>query len=141
MVVLGSARLLAGATRRWATVAAVGVLALLAAGCGAAVGDAAGRSAPRDSSSLVVGGAVSPVPTSSPEVRCIRVVTDALRSVVVARATPRGAAEALAIVYGQDSAEVVAFHGQLAAFRDAAAEHGVDAAGTLVWPALSTACS
>lgn len=140
MGVCGTTRLPAATASRRAAVTAVGLLVLVA-GCGTATGDPAAGSAPNGLSTLVVGGSVSPVPTSSPQVRCIREVTDALRAVVVDGSTPRQAAAVLVAAHGHDSPEVQAFHSQLAPFRDAAAQHGADAAGALVWPALDTACS
>ena len=121
-----------------------GVAALLAlglvAGCGA-VGPPAGGRRPAGGATLRVGGSVSPVPTGSPKVVCIRAITAALRSVVEDRVPARRAAAGLTDSYGPDSAAVQAFTEQLPAYRDDAAARGADVAGALVWPALEASCA
>lgn len=84
---------------------------------------------------------MTPVPTGSPEVVCIRAITGALRDVVEDRVSARRAVAALAGRYGPESAAVRAFTEQLPAYRDFAADRGADVAGTLVWPALEEACA
>jgi hypothetical protein len=90
---------------------------------------------------LVAGGSVSPLPTSSPQVVCIRAVIAALRTVVEHGVPPRRAAAGLAEDYGGDGVVVRVFSAQLPTYRHYAADRGGDVAGTLVWPALEAACS
>ena len=99
----------------------------------------AGR--PGSFSTLVAGGSVSPVRTSSPKVVCIRAVTTALRAVVEEGVPPRRAAAGLAKDYGSDGPVTGVFSTQLPTYRHYACDRGADVAGTLVWPALEAACS
>lgn len=110
------------------------------AACGAVSGDPTGGSAPSSFSTLVAGSSVSPVPTSSPRVRCIRAITDALRAAAGDHVPARRATADLAAAYGPDSSQMRAFHVQLASFREDVREHGADVAATLAWPALDAAC-
>jgi hypothetical protein len=122
-------------------VAAVAVMTLnVTAACGAATGDSANRR-PDSFSTLVPGTSVSPVPTSSPKVICIRAITDALRAVVDEQVTQRRVATELSVRYGEDSPQVRVFRDQLGAFRNDTQKYGVDVAGTMAWPALEAACN
>ncbi len=128
-----------GPRRAAAAAMALATLGATAA-CGAVSGDPTGGTAPSSFSTLVAGGSVSPVPTSSPRVRCIRAITDALREAADDHVPARRATADLAAVYGPDSPQMQAFHVQLASFRKDVREHGADVAATLAWPALDEAC-
>ena len=110
------------------------------AACGAVSGDPTSGTAPSSFSTLVAGGSVSPVPTSSPRVRCIRAITDALQAAAGDHVPERRATADLAAAYGPDSSPMQAFHVQLASFRKDVRDHGADVAATLAWPALDAAC-